>query len=134
MSRIFAMLILSMATAKAFSQTTLNFCTSVEKEYCYFNNTQFIAPIDSSQSLIFMLVKNPSGFGTSKLKFDIYSIDKATNKELLINSLVQVVESDWDWVWKSDLFKSPGRYKVKVINHLDGLLVEKSFEIFLPKK
>lgn len=134
MSRFFAMLILSMATAAAFSQTTLNFCTSVEKEYCYFNNTQFIAPIDSSQSLIFMLVKNPSGFGTSKLKFDIYTIEKATGKELLTNSLTQTVDSDWDWVWKSDLFKSPGKYRVKVINHLDVLMADKSFEIFLPKK
>ena len=131
MIRIIAMLILSLAMKAAYSQTTLNFCAGVEKDYCYFNNTKFITPIDSSQALIFMMIKNPNGFGTTKLKFDIYSKEK-TGKENLINTLEQAVENDWDWVWKSDLLKTPGKYRVKVTNHLNNEVANKSLELILP--
>jgi hypothetical protein len=131
MIRIIAMLILSLAMKAAYSQTTLNFCAGVEKDYCYFNNTKFITPIDSSQALIFMMIKNPNGFGTTKLKFDIYSIEK-TGKENLINTVEQAVENDWDWVWKSDLLKTPGKYRVKVTNHLNNEVANKSLELILP--
>jgi len=131
MIRIFAMLILSLTMKAAFSQTTLNFCAGVEKDYCYFNNTKFITPIDSSQALIFMMVKNPNGFGTTMLKFDIYSIEK-TGKENLINTLEQKVGNDWDWVWKSDLLKTPGKYRVKITNHLNNEVANKSLELILP--
>lgn len=131
MIRILAVLILSLAIKAACSQTTLNFCAAVDRDFCYFNNTKFISPIDSSQALIFMLIKNPNGFGTNKLKFDIYAVDKA-GKETLTNTLEQAVEGNWDWVWKSDLLKSPGKYRVQVTNHLNNKVADKSLELILP--
>jgi hypothetical protein len=131
MIRILAMLILSLVMKAAVSQTTLNFCTSVDRDYCYFNNTKFISPIDSTQALIFLLVKNPTGFNTSNLKFNIYTLDK-TGKETLKNTLEQPVEHNWDWAWKSDLFKSPGKYKVKIYDQNNNSLAEKTFELILP--
>jgi len=132
MIRFLATLALLMAGFNAFSQTTINFCTAVDKEYCYFNNTQFISPLDSSQALIFMLAKNPNGFGTTNLVFKIYKVDKA-GKETLSDVIEQKVEGSWDWAWKSYLFQTPGKYNIKLYNQSSELQFSKSFELFLPK-
>jgi hypothetical protein len=130
--KILAMLIVMLAGTATFSQTTINFCTAVEKEYCYFNNTQFISPIDSSQALIFMFIKNQNGFNATTLFFNIYSIDKA-GKETKIKTLEQACDLDWTWSWKSELFPTPGKYKLKLYNQQQQFINEKSFELLLPK-
>ncbi len=135
MTRILAVLAMLAASNSISSQTTLNFCTAVEKEYCFFNNTQFIAPPDSSRALIYLYVKNQRGFNTPVLYFKAYKIDKSTGKESLIFTLEQVVESNWEWAWKSELFGVPGNYRVRISNHANQTLADKSFEIFkFPKK
>jgi hypothetical protein len=116
-----------------FSQTYINFCTAVEKEYCYFNNIQFISPLDSSQALIFMFIKNPNGFGTTNHSFKIYKVDKE-GKETLKDVIEQSVEPGWDWAWKSYLFPTPAKYNIKIYNHQNVMVTSKAFELILPKK
>lgn len=125
--------ILAYAGFTALCQTTLNFCTAVDKDYCYFNNTQFISPIDSAQALIFIMVRNPNGFNTSGLIYKIFSIDK-NGEEKNLTTLTQESETDWTWAWKSFLFPTPGKYVVKLYNRENQLLKSNSFELFLPKK
>jgi hypothetical protein len=115
------------------SQTTINFCTAVEKEYCYFNNIQFISPLDSSQALIFMFVRNKEGFGTVNHIFRIFKIDIDGN-ELLVDAVEQQVEPGWDWAWKSYLFPTPAKYNIKLYNHRNELITSKKFELILPSK
>jgi len=133
MIRTLAIAAILMAGFTTFSQTTINFCTAVDKEYCYFNNKQFISPIDSTQALIFMLAKNPKGFGTTNLVFKIYKVD-AAGKETLSNVIEQPVEGNWDWAWKSYLFPTPGKYNIKLFNQSNNLITSNSFELILPKK
>jgi hypothetical protein len=80
-----------------------------------------------------MMVKNPNGFNTTNLIFKIYSVDKrCIEKPLTI--IEQEAGTDWTWAWKSYLFKTPGKYTVKLYNRDNRLLNSKSFELFLPKK
>lgn len=134
MKRLLAVLIIMLACkCTLLSQTTINFCTAVEKDYCYFNNTQFITPIDSSQALIYMLIKNNTGFNATNLQYKLYSIDK-TGKEVALKTLEQPCERDWTWAWKSELFNTPGKYIVKLYNEQQQLVNSKQFELLLPKK
>jgi hypothetical protein len=132
MGRNFAMLILLLASSATFSQTTLSFCAGVDKDYCFFNNTQFITEKDSTKALIFMMVKNPYGFNTSALYFDIYSIEKE-GRETFETRITLNAGNDWTWAWQPYKFSTPGRYRVTVLNIQQQPLATKQFELFLPK-
>ena len=124
---------LTLFTSVLLSQTTINFCTAVDKEQCFFNNTQFITPLDSSKAVLYMLAKNPRGFGTTNLVFKIYKTDKEGN-ETLMDVTEQPVEPTWDWAWKSYLFSTPAKYNIKIYDNKNELVATKSFELFLPRK
>jgi hypothetical protein len=125
---IFSFLITATYFTKA--QTTLSFCTSVEKDgYCAFYNTKFITSPDSSTGRIYMLLRNPSGIRQKHVTYHIFTLDK-NGTETLINKIEQSMEPDWIYAWQTGTFQSPGKYRIKVFTDAGQLLCNKSFELF----
>ena len=58
------------------TQASIQFCTTVQDDYCVFGNTKFISQPDSLHARLFMMVRNEQGFGSAKLVFKIYAVAK----------------------------------------------------------
>ena len=130
MKRLIASSILFLCISHAHSQFKLDFCASVDKNgYCLFNNNRFILSPDSTTQRIWLEVINPDGFkGLSKIKFKIYSFEKS-GEEKYDNTVEQPVQPEWVSAWVPYLFKSAGKYEVKIYNDLDELMCSKSMEV-----
>lgn len=124
------MLVLCIALT-AHSQTLLSFCTFVnsQTQECVFDNTKFITTPDSTHARIFMMLRSAQTFGVSKLIFKIYAIDRF-NKEILINTIEQEVQSEWMNAWQPAVFVSPGKYMVKVYRDDTNIITTRGFEFF----
>jgi hypothetical protein len=123
-------LLVAGSVSLSYSQTTLSFCASVEKDgYCAFNNTKFFASPDSGQARLYMLISNPVGLGLSHITFKLFTVDK-DGKETFINSLDQDLGADWRYAWKIGFFTAPGKYNIKVVNDADPVVCSKAFELF----
>lgn len=132
-TRILAAWVCLSASMSAAAQASLHFCTAVEKDYCYFNNIQFITPLDSSRAHIFLMIKDAQGINTTGLVFHIFSIGK-NGEESFLTRLSLDTQTDWTWAWKSYLFSTPGRYVVRVFSRDNRLLQSGSFELILPSR
>ena len=115
----------------AHSQTNLNFCTFVNSatEECVFDNTKFITTPDSTHAKIFMLVRSADVFGTTRLTYKLYSIDRF-GAEVYLNAIVQDVQTDWKNSWQPAVFVSPGKYLVKVYKDETNMLISRGFEFY----
>ena len=115
----------------AHSQTFLSFCTWVngENQECVFDNTRFITSPDSTHGRLFMMLRGNKVFGTVKLTFKVYEIDRF-GAEVLVNTLIQEVKPDWMNSWQPATFVSPGKYMVKVYTDDGNMLTSRGFEFF----
>ena len=115
----------------AHSQSQLMFCTYVNSatQECVFENTKFITTPDSTHAKLFMFLRSAQVFGTDKLTFKIYGIDRF-DKELYLYSLTQEVQPDWQNSWQPSTFTSPGKYMVKVYKADTILIAGRGFEFF----
>jgi len=115
----------------AHSQTMLSFCTYVNSDTheCIFDNNKFITSPDSTHARIYMMLRSNQVFGTTKLTFKIYGIDRF-GAEVLVNTVVQEVKADWMNSWQPSYFTSPGKYMVKVYTEEGVLIVSKGLELF----
>lgn len=130
MARLCSIVIFLLIFSFAQSQTTLSFCASVEHDgYCAFYNTKFITSPDSATGRIYMLVRNPAGIGLPRLTYEVYQLDK-DGKEKLENTIVQTIEPQWVYAWQYSFFKTPGKYKIRVVNDAGEFICGKSFELF----
>ena len=113
-----------------YSQSTLNFCTSVEQNgYCNFNNTKFITSPDSTNGRVFMQVRGAGGpIGAAKIIFKIYSVNKA-GAEKFESMLQQDIKPDWFYAWMPYSFASPGKYTVKIFDENDKQICTNAFEL-----
>ena len=107
MLRVLLLCLLVMgAVSVTYSQTTLSFCASVEKDgYCAFDNTKFITSPDSEEGRIYLLLRNKDGIGLTHATFKLFTIDKE-GKETFMTSLDQDLSTDWIYAWKIGFFKS----------------------------
>ena len=131
MKKVITLCLLMISFSSIYSQVTLDFCASVESNgYCNFNNTKFIAQLDSTTGRIFMEVKSKdqSPINANVVIFKIYSVDKAGN-EKFVNILQQNIKPDWLYAWMPNVFTAPGKFNVKVYNENDTLLCSKMFEL-----
>lgn len=129
MKKYTLVLALFILAVKSQAQTTLSFCTTVQDNNCIFNNTKFITSPDSVTAKIYMFIKNDRGFGTTKVSYELFSLDKE-GTEKRVNSIEQKVEESWIYAWQPSLLNSPGKYRVKVYNANQELICNKSFEFF----
>ena len=115
----------------AHSQTSLNFCTFVNSatEECIFDNTKFITTPDSTHAKIYMLLRSADVFGTTKLTYKLYVIDRF-GAEVYLNTVVQEVQADWKNSWQPAVFISPGRYMIKVYKDDTNMLISRGFEFY----
>lgn len=112
-----------------YSQNTLSFCASVEKDgFCAFDNTRFITQRDSGYGRLYLLVRNPEGIGYSHLTYKLYEIKDG--KETYQNSIEQTLQPDWTYSWKIGYFRSPGKFNVQVVNDAGTVICSKGFELF----
>ena len=131
MKKIIIGLFLMAYSCYNYGQTSLVFCTSVEKDgYCYFNNNKFIAQQDSATSKIFMQIKStpPSTIGATKVTYKIYTVN-AKGEEAMVTSIDQNVAPDWMFVWMPYSFDAGSKYDVKIYNELNQLVCSKSLEL-----
>lgn len=113
-----------------YSQTTLSFCASVEKDgFCAFDNTKFISSPDSIRARLYMLVRNPVGIGFSHLTYKLFTVD-TNGKEEYQTNVEQNLQPDWIYSWQIGYFQSPGKYYVKVVNEAGTVICSKGFELF----
>jgi hypothetical protein len=115
----------------AHSQSSLSFCTFVNSanQECIFENTRFITTPDSTHGRLFMLLRSAQVFGTTKVTFKVYGIDRF-GAELFLFSLSQDVQAEWMNSWQPAVFTSPGKYMVKVYKDETTLITSKGFEFF----
>lgn len=112
------------------AQTTLSFCTSVEGDgYCAFNNTKFITSSDSATGRLYMLLRNSNGIGQTHVTYKIFSVDKE-GVETYQNAIEQNMEAQWLYAWQIGFFKTPGKFKVKVMSDDNKTICSKSFELY----
>ena len=115
----------------AYGQTSLSFCTFVNtaSQECVFDNTKFITSPDSTHAKIYLMMHGNQLFGTAKLTFKLYAIDRF-DKEVYINTVIQDVQPEWMNSWQPAIFNSPGKYMVKVYRDDGTMIVTKGFEFF----
>ncbi len=115
----------------AHSQINLGFCTFVnsQTQECVFENTKFITTPDSTHAKLFMMLRSADVFGTTKLIYKLFTIDRFGN-EIYLNSVIQDVQADWMTSWQPAIFNSPGKYIVKVYKDADQMMISKGFEFF----
>jgi hypothetical protein len=123
--------ILLFFTSLCYSQTLLSFCTYVSSDTheCIFDNNKFITSPDSTHARIYMMLRSAQVFGTAKLNYKIYGIDRF-GAEVLVNTVTQEVKADWMNSWQPSYFTSPGKYIVKVYTEEGVLIVSKGLELF----
>jgi len=134
MKKLISIAALLFCMAAAHSQTSLNFCTGVDPNgFCVFNNTKYITSPDSTNGKIFIEVAgNGTNINTTKIVMMVYSVN-AMGKEKLDTTLEQPIQSDWMYAWRPYVFKSPGKYDVKVFNDTGQMICSKALEM-LPWK
>jgi hypothetical protein len=131
LKKIFLVLIAVFFGFLSHSQSLLSFCTFVNNptQECIFDNTKFITTPDSTHGRIFMMLKSSQAFGTAKLTFKVFGIDRFGN-EVLVNTIVQDVQPEWLSAWQPGVFTSPGKYMVKVYKEDGTLINSRGFEFF----
>lgn len=126
------MIVVAFVSASAHSQALLSFCTFVNNtsQECVFENTKFITTPDSTHGRLFMLLRSAQPYGTSKLSFKVYGIDRF-GAELYLRTVTQDVEPNWQNSWQPSVFTSPGKYMIKVYKgDSDTLITTRGFEFF----
>jgi len=96
---------------------------------CIFENTKFITTRDSTKARIFMLLRSAQVYGTSKLIFKIYGIDRF-DKEVFLFDITQEVKEEWMNSWQPASFTTPGKYMVKVYKEDNTLITSRGFEFY----
>lgn len=111
------------------AQSKLSICAGVDGEgNCYLTNSKYITSPGKDDGLFFMMVSNQSGLNTSGIDFRVYTIN-SNGEETLSKSVRQEVGGDWVFAWKSEMFASPGKYSVEVLDNNGNKLDKKSFEL-----
>ena len=111
------------------AQASLSFCTFVDNQECVFENTKFISTPDSAFVKIYMMVRSLDLLSTNKLTFKIEGIDRF-GKEVDYKTIEQEIQPDWRSCWQPTLFRSPGKYIIRVYRYGDKLLATREMEIF----
>ena len=129
MKPIITVLCILFCTHNAFSQSTLNFCASVDQYgNCALNNSKFFLSQDSAAARIFVEIKDTNTFLTvAKITFKFYSVKNGA--ETFEGFMVQEVQSTWMYAWVPHLFKAAGKYVVKAFNEKDELMCSRSLEM-----
>ena len=130
MKRLIAGVAMILCLNHTYGQFILEFCASVDKNgYCLFNNNRFILSPDSTTERIWMEIRNPESFkGLTKLTFKIYSVEK-DGEEKYDSMIEEPVQDDWVFAWEPYLFKSAGKYHVKIYNGKEELICSKNLEV-----
>jgi hypothetical protein len=131
LKKIIFLVALAFVSLATYSQTSLSFCTFVNTtgQECVFENTKFITSPDSIRGRLFMLVRSTEAYGTTKLIYKVYGIDRF-DKEVFLFSITQDVQADWLNSWQPAYFTSPGKYIVKVYKDDDHMITSRGFEFF----
>jgi hypothetical protein len=123
-----SMVVLLMAIG-ASAQVSLSFCTFVDNQECIFENTKFISTPDSAFVKVYMMIKSPDVLATNKLIYKISTLDRF-DKELPYKTIEQDIQPEWRNCWQPTLFRSAGRYVVRVYRYGDKLLATRDMELF----
>ena len=131
MKKIIPALLFLIFCTCAYSQTALSFCTFVNatNQECVFDNEKFITSPDSTHARLFMLLRGNEPFGTVKMIYKVYAIDRF-GKEVFLFDINQEVETAWMNAWQPAMFNSPGKYMVKVYKDTEHMIASKGFEFF----
>ena len=115
----------------AHSQSELSFCTFVsnQTQECVFENTKFITTPDSTHARLFMILRSNETFDTTRLTFQIFSIDRFGN-EVFFSTVPEDVQATWRTAWQPTLFTTPGKYIVKVYGCDNNMITTRRLELF----
>ena len=131
MKKIIPAFILLLGSALAHGQTSLSFCTFVNasNQECVFDNDKFITSPDSTHARLFMMLRGNEVFGTVKVVYKVFAIDRF-GKEVFKFDVNQDVETAWMNAWQPAIFATPGKYMVKVYRDSTHIITSKGFEFF----
>ncbi len=94
-----------------------------------FENTKFITTPDSTKARLFMLMRSTQPYGTTKLTYKVFGIDRF-DKEVFLFDVTQDVQADWLNSWQPIIFTTPGKYMIKVYKDDNQIMTTRGFEFF----
>lgn len=130
MNKVISSVILFIAliaiTASLNSQT-LYFCEDVDGSgYPIGESSTF--NISRDGGWLKMLVRLPYDINCSSAKYEIYKVD-SYGYETYDNTIKQVTETSWRWMWQKITFYSAGKYNVYFYDCSDYLITSGSIRI-----
>lgn len=130
MKNIFLVAALLICAYSYGQNAALSFCTYVNNisQECVFENTKFITTPDSTHAKLYMFFRMRIPFGTNRLTYKIYSIDRF-GKEIFLREVYQDVQTEWLVAWQPETFVSPGKYVIHVFRGAEEI-TSNGFEFY----
>lgn len=111
----------------SYGQYTLIFCEDIDAE----GNPKMAATafmVSDRGGMLRFLVRSDQVIEPGNLKYQLFYINETGNEEA-VAEFQQIVETDWNYVWKDVVFFESGTYRVKVYNSKEDYLTSANLNI-----